>query len=249
MREMLKVLEKNYRGPVDTEFVLRIDERETGQPQVTITLLQCRPQSQIKESIVRLPQTLFPEDVIFSTRRMVPRGAVEGICYVVFVAPEGYYALATTNEREELARAVSRLNLRLKDETFICVGPGRWGTANTDLGVHVGYSDIYNTRSLIEMAGAGVGAAPEPSFGTHFFQDLVESNIYPLAIYLDDEDVIFQRDFFYKTENQLARLLPNDAWLSSALRVIAVSDYRSGWHMDLVMDDDQGRAVAFLAPD
>ena len=52
--------------------------------------------------------------------------------------------------------------------------------------------------------GKGIGLAPEPSFGTHFFQDLVEANIYPLAVYLDDEDVVFNRDFFYKTPNQLA---------------------------------------------
>jgi hypothetical protein len=249
MKEMVQVLEKNYRGPVDTEFVIHIDEGQIGQPQVTITLLQCRPQSQIQESVVHLPQTLYPEDIVFSTKRMVPRGAVEGIRYVVFVPPEGYYSLPTTNDREELARAIGRLNVQLQGQVFICLGPGRWGTANTDLGVHVGYSDIYNTRALIELAGAGVGAAPEPSFGTHFFQDLVESNIYPLAIYLDDEDVSFHRDFFYATENKLAEVMPNDAALSDALRLIEVSSFRKGCHIDLIMDDEQGRAVAFLAQD
>ena len=74
---------------------------------------------------------------------------------------------------------IGQLNAALKDEIFICVGPGRWGTSTPDLGVRVGYGDIYNTRALVELAGEGIGPAPEPSFGTHFFQDLVESNIYP----------------------------------------------------------------------
>jgi len=60
----------------------------------------------------------------------------------------------------------------------------------------VGYADIYPTRALIELTGKGLGHMPEASFGTHFFQDLVESNIFPLAIYLDDADVIFNHDFF-----------------------------------------------------
>ena len=50
------------------------------------------------------------------------------------------------------------------------------------------YADIYNTRALVELSGEGVGPAPEPSYGTHFFQDLIESRIYPLAVHLDDHE-------------------------------------------------------------
>ena len=116
----------------------------------------------------------------------------------MFVPPEAYFALPTQIERVELGRAIGRLNAALGEETFICIGPGRWGTSNPDLGVRVGYADIYNTRALAELAGQGVGPVPEPSFGTHFFQDLMEANIYPLAIYLDDEDVIFKLGFLLR---------------------------------------------------
>jgi hypothetical protein len=214
---------------------------------VHISLLQCRPQSQIKEITARIPQHLDGRDVIFSTRRMVPEGAAEGIRYVVFVPPESYFALPTDSHRQELARAIGRLNVQLAGAEFICVGPGRWGSVNTDLGVHVGYSDIYNTRALVELAGAGVGSAPEPSFGTHFFQDLVEANIYPLAIYLDDEDVIFNRAFFYDTPNGLPEALPRDAAMAPVLRLIDVTAYRPGCLLNLVMDNEKGKAVAFLA--
>ncbi len=55
------------------------------------------------------------------------------------------------------------------------------------LGIYVNYSDIYNAKALVEITGKGRGAVPEPSLGTHFFQDLLEAQIYPLAVNLDDE--------------------------------------------------------------
>ena len=65
---------------------------------------------------------------------MAPEGRVSDIRYVMFVPPEGYYALPTAAARAELGRIIGLLNAALKDETFICVGPGRWGTSTPDLG-------------------------------------------------------------------------------------------------------------------
>jgi hypothetical protein len=89
----------------------------------------------------------------------------------------------------------------------------------------------------------------EPSFGTHFFQDLIESNIYPLAIYLDDPDVRFNRQFFYETRNQLTVILPEASKYKQVLRLINVASFRPGHHLELVMDDEKGQAVAYLVPD
>lgn len=249
LSSMLKTLEKNYNSPVDTEFTVQVVDPGSLNPKVQISLLQCRPQSHLKESEARLPKNLNEEDIIFSSRRMAPQGRVTEIRHVVFVSPEGYYALPTDAARIEMGRAIGRLNAILKTEVFICIGPGRWGTSNPDLGVKIGYSDIYNTRALIELTGQGIGSAPDASFGTHFFQDLVESNIFPLAIYLDDPGSVFRRDFFYDTPNCLASLLPDEVGLECCLRVIEVSAYRQFYHLELVMDDEQGRAVAYLEPD
>lgn len=249
MRRMLKTLEKNYKSPVDTEFTIHICDPGSPKPQFEISLLQCRPQSHIKDSAAHLPATLYTEDIVLSTRRMVPHGTVENIRFVIFVSPEGYFSLKTTSERKEIGRAVGRLNAILAGKTFICVGPGRWGTVNPDLGVCVSYSDIYNTRALIELAGKGIGSAPEPSFGTHFFQDLVEAHIFPLAVYLDDEDAVFNREFFYNTPNRLLDYAPREQELENALRLISVGDYRPDYHLDLVMDNEKGRAAAFLSLD
>lgn len=249
MRHMLHLLEQSYRSPVDTEFTVQVINPMDPQPEVKITLLQCRPQSHIKEIDVRLPKNISDEDIIFSTLRMAPRGRVSGIQYVLFVTPEGYFNLPTPAARAALVQEISRLNKILAGKSFICVGPGRWGTSNPDLGIHIGYGDIYNTRALIELAGKGIGSAPEASFGTHFFQDLVESEIFPLAIYLEDEDVLFNHEFFYNTPNVIEEFDPEYADLCECLRLIRVSDFRAGHHLELIMDnEDDGRTVAFLSP-
>jgi hypothetical protein len=203
----------------------------------------------MEDEEANIPEDLQAENVIFSSRRMVPRGAVDGIRYVLFVSPEDYFHLGSQAERSKLERAIGALNAALKGETFICVGPGRWGTSTPDMGIHINYGDIYNTRALIELTGQGIGPDLEPSFGTHFFQDLMEARIYPLAVYLDDEDVIFNKDFFYQTPNHLMEWLSAQKTLTRCLRLIKVDDFRSGHHLTLVMKEDEGKAVAFLQPD
>jgi len=249
MSHMLRILERHYRAPVDTEFTIEIKDPLTLNPEVQITLLQCRPQSQLQESRAELPVSLREQDIIFSTKRLAPEGMVEKIRTVVFITPEGYFSLPSQTERSSLSQAISHLNASLVGVNFICIGPGRWGTSTPDLGVNIGYGDIYNARALVELAGEGIGPAPEASFGTHFFQDLVESNIYPLAVYLDDEDAVFNRAFFYDTPNRLLDLLPDAGHLNASLRVIDVAAFRPHHHLNLVMDGEQGRSVAFLVPD
>lgn len=246
MRKMLQILADKYGFPVDMEFTAKIINPSSTNPEIEITILQCRPQSHLEELEVEIPAKLLEEDVVFSTTRMMPTGLVNDIGYVLFVSPEGYYSLPTPAARVELGKAIGRLNKLLKEEVFICIGPGRWGTTNPDLGVRIGYADIYNARSLIELSGQGVGNAPEPSYGTHFFQDLMESQIYPLAIYLDDEDTIFNREFFYNSPNHLLDFLPDEEELKETLFVIKVSDFRSEDRLELIMDDEKGQAVAFF---
>jgi hypothetical protein len=249
MREALNLLEAHYDSPVDTEFTVEILDPDSQHPDVQITLLQCRPQSHIQDATeIQLPRDLEDKDIVFSTHRMVPQGIVKGIRYILFVASEGYFNLSTQAERTQLERAIGQLNMALKDEIFIAVGPGRWGTSTPDLGVHVAYSDIYNARALVELAGEAVGASPEPSFGTHFFQDLMEAEIYPLAVFLDDRNTIFKRDFFYSTPNRLLKFAQVGPRIVDTLRLIDVRDYKSADHMDMIMDGGRSHAVAYLVP-
>ncbi len=250
MRQILQLLEQNYHAPVDMEFTARLVGLDTTRPDVEITIVQCRPQASLQETgDVHLPEHLDEDDQIFATTFMVPQGSVHGIRYVLFVPPECYFALPTPQARSDLGRLIGQLNRVLEKERFICVGPGRWGTSNPDLGVHVDYADIYNACALVELTGQGVGLAPEPSFGTHFFQDMIEAQIYPLAVSLDDPASIFNRGFFYQTPNCLEQLVKPDPQLVDCLRLIEVGDYRAGSHLDLLMDANRNQAVAFVAKD
>jgi len=250
LSRVLRLLEQYYHSAVDLEYTVHIPDSSALKPEVVITLLQCRPQSHLQASAaVSLPKDLTPADIIFSTRFMVPQGYAANIRYILYVPPEEYYALPTAAARMELGRVIGRLNSILGAKSFLCVGPGRWGTLNPDLGVFVSYSDIFNAAALVELSGRGIGPAPEPSLGTHFFQDLMEAQIYPLAIYLDRDDVAFNRDFFNTTPCCLKEFLPVDSPEIKGLRMLDIHAYRPGFHLDLVMDDEQGQAVAYLAKD
>ena len=245
MRYLLNILEKAYESPVDVEFVADVIENN-GKPDIKISLIQCRPLSYIKEgSRVELPTNLPKEQVIFTSSIMVTGGWLEEINYVLFVPPESYFSLPTQSARTKLERAIGKLNAAMGGESFICVGPGRWGTSNPDLGVHVDYADIFNSKALIELSGEGIGPASEPSLGTHFFQDLLEGEIFPLAIYIGEN--YFNRDFFYNTPNRLAEWIEASPALFKRLRLIKVRDYKPNSHLELVMDGQKGRAIAFLA--
>ncbi len=124
--------------------------------------------------------------------------------------------------------------------------PGPVGQFQSDLGVPIDYGDIYNSRSLVELAGQGIGPAPEPSLGTHFFQDLIESQIYPLAIYMEDETSVFNREFFYNTRNRIAEVIDVEPEILNAIRLVHVDDYAAGQTLRIVMDDSKGKAVAFI---
>jgi hypothetical protein len=249
MRQMLHTLESRYQAAIDLEFTAQIGKTTNGKTEVEICILQCRPQSQLEIAAhVQLPLNLDQSDVIFSTEFMVPEGLIPDIQYVLYVPPEQYYAMSTMQMRADLCRAIGMMNKLLAQDVFICIGPGRWGTSNSDLGVSVSYGDIYNSRALVEVTGEGYGNAPEPSFGTHFFQDLLESQIYPLAVYLDHPEVQFNRSFFDKLPNHLLAFLPDHGALEPYLRILQVADYRAEHRLVLAMDDIKGRAVAYIKP-
>ena len=243
----LNLLEEHFHTPVDVEFTVQLPDPRAVNPPVEISLLQCRPQSFIQETkLVRLPEKLPEQDVLFSTRFMVPRGFLSDIRYIVYVEPEAYFALPTEALRQQVGQAVAQLNAKLEEKSYICIGPGRWGSTNLDLGVYVSYADVHHAAALVELSGRGIGSAPEPSLGTHFFQDLMEAQIYPLAVFLDDEHARFNKEFFSQSPNCIERYLDLDAIGTDCVRLIEIGEARIGKHVEVVMDDEVGEAVAYL---
>lgn len=249
MRTSLQRLEATYQRPVDTEFAIDIIP---GHPQTEYRLhvLQCRPLSQRAEDrAVAIPRNLPPERILFTSHRLVPDGRAEGIRYIAYVEPQAYYGLHDNIVKHEIGRAVGRLNKHLENERFILMGPGRWGSANIDLGVHVTYADIFNTKVLIEMAVAHNGNIPELSYGTHFFQDLVEAGIHSLALHLGagPDSATFNQEFFDESPNYLPELQPEDAALAPYLKVIDLDRLPGKPRLNVLMNGAREEAIGYLA--
>jgi len=245
MKAVLSSLAGQYQMPVDVEFALSLATGE-GKPRLIFHLLQCRPQKQWgTDGPVRPVPTGLPEaDQIFLCTRMVPQGYVSGIEYLVYVAPETYFGLSARHDFAEVARLVGLLNKALDGHTFILVGPGRWGSTDHTQGVPVTYADIFNARALIELASQKGGYSSEPSYGTHFFQDLVESQIYPLAISPEEGGDFLNGDFLAHASNRVADFIPQESPARGCLTVVHIPGERPGYQLTIAMDGE--RALGYL---
>jgi pyruvate,water dikinase len=237
---ILSVLQEALDHPVDIEFA------HDGSD---FYLLQCRAQSYGAESRpAPIPEDISPERVIFSAKRYISSGNVPNITHLVYVNPQHYDELTDYQDLVAVGRAIGRLNQILPKRQFILMGPGRWGSrGDIKLGVSVTYSDINNTAMLIEIARKQKDYAPEPSFGTHFFQDLVEASIRYLPLYPDDPGIIFNEELLMTPENLLPKILPDYAHLSKVIQVVDVSAFTGGQVVQVLMNADAGEAVAILS--
>jgi hypothetical protein len=241
IRELLTLCQANLGAPVDIEFA------HDGKD---LYLLQCRPQSFGTDAApVPIPQNLPADKVVFSANRHVSNGKVPDITHVVYVGADEYGRLPDQESMRAVGRAISRLNKLLPKRQFILIGPGRWGSrGDIKLGVPVTYSDINNAAMLIEVARQRGNYIPELSFGTHFFQDLVEASIRYLPLYPDDPGTAFNEIFLRRSHNVLKELLPEFAHLEDTLRVTDVPLATEGLILRVLMNADLDQAVAFLSP-
>lgn len=240
IKRMLDVLGSRMDTPVDIEFA------SDGE---SLYLLQCRPQGMARRGeAARIPASLKDEDILFTASKYVTNARIEGITHIVYVDGAGYAGLPTREQLVEAGRAVGLLGGMLPKRKFILIGPGRWGSrGDIQLGVRVTYSDICNCAALIEVARENSSYVPELSFGTHFFQDLVEGDIAYLPLYPDSYGAVFRESFFLDSPNLLPELLPQYAHLAGALKVIDVPAVKNGMGLALYMNSDREEAAAFFA--
>jgi hypothetical protein len=240
LEAILKTLSTALGVPVDIEFA------STG---TDFYLLQCRPQSQgVEDVAMEIPPNLPDEAVLFTATKYVANGRVADVTHIVYVDPDRYGDLAEFGDLVAVGQAVGKLNKLLPRRQFILMGPGRWGSrGDIKLGVRVTYSEINNSAMLIEVARKQGNYVPDVSFGTHFFQDLVESGIRYLPLYPDDAGIKFNEKFLRESPNKLEELCPECAALTDALRVIDVPEATGGKVLRVVMNADQGMAVGYFA--
>lgn len=237
---MLDVLSERLECPVDIEFAS--DGKE-------LYLLQCRPQGTGPlHAPAPIPQNIPEQDTLFTANRFISDGFLQNLAYVVYVDPDAYNTLGSREEMLAVGEAVGLLNDTLPRRKFILMGPGRWGSrGDIKLGVRVTYSDISNTAALIEIAKERHSYVPELSFGTHFFQDLVEANIVYIPLYPGQKDVLFRENFFHSNANVLEKILPRFAWLSDTVKVIDVPASTGNRPLSILMNSEVGQALAFFS--
>ena len=222
MSKMLKTLEQVYRYPVDIEFTVNFDASSKAR----INLLQCRPfQTKGHYSRVELPDKITQSKILIRQEANFMGGSVyQAISRIIYVDPQGYAKL-TLSEKYEIARLVGKLNRQIgarEAMPTILMGPGRWGTTTPAMGVPVKFSEINNITAIGEIAYQDGSLIPDLSFGTHFFQDMVEMDIFYMAIYPEKDGVLFNTAWMKKQPNILTDLMPDDGRFANVVRVYDV---------------------------
>jgi len=240
VQNIIKVLKDSYNHPIDIEFA------HDGEH---FYLLQCRSQS-FREEIkpVAIPKNIPEDKILFSANRFISNGIVPDISHIVYIDPQKYSEISNYHDLLSVGRLVGRLNKILPKRHFILMGPGRWGSrGDIKLGVSVSYSEINNTSILIEIARKQGDYVPDLSFGTHFFQDLVEANIRYLPLYPDDSNITFNETFFSNSKNIFPDILPDYAHLKDVIKVIDISGATNGQKLNILMNANEEKALGFLS--
>jgi hypothetical protein len=202
LRAALEKIRRAYGIELDLEMAAEID----ASGHFVVTLLQCRPQSLRVEEVAPTLPDVPAEDLVFACVKEIPSGRVDDVEFLVYVT-DAYAHLVADADRYEVARIIGRINNQLEGRKAMLLGPGRWGSSNLRLGVPVKYWEINNFKLLGEVARSLNGAVPELSFGTHFFQDLVESGIYCVPIYPENEGAAFNEKFLHEEPNRLGEFV------------------------------------------
>jgi hypothetical protein len=220
MQRLLATIEKAYEYPVDVEFTGNF--KDDGS--LKINVVQCRPLQTRGVKTRRVEISKRPEDeTLFSSSGNFMGGSIAlPISRVITVDPEEYTSL-TLSDKYELARIIGRLNRMIpsrEELPTLLMGPGRWGTTTPSLGVPVRFAEFNAMAALAEVAFSAGGLMPELSFGSHFFQDLVESGIFYVALYPEKKECFLNANLLLSLPNNLQELLPDDARFSRVLRVV-----------------------------
>lgn len=249
LRELLRVLEAAYQCPVDIEFTINFPAPDTPR----IHLLQCRP-LQVREgerAVSTWPAETSANWLAVAADAVVGHSRSLALDWLVYVPPLRYAALPLA-DRHSLARWLGTLGRRLRDisrrGTMIALlGPGRWGTSNPFLGIPVTFADLQPVAAIFEIVTMHEHLIPDASLGTHFFSDLVESDMLYAALRPNREPNFLDDDRLRSLPNLLTEVIPNaDRW-REVVYVISAAHLSPPWcGLRLLADAPRQRAGILL---
>ena len=202
MKKALHIISTEYNYPVDIEFTANFKEDGSFK----INIVQCRPlQTRGLGKSIEIPKLLNKKDCLFSSKGNFMGGNIRlPIDCIVYVSADEYLDL-TEVDKYKIARQIGILNTLLKGKNTMLMGPGRWGTSTPSLGVPVHFTELNNMSVMCEIAYSDRDVVPELSYGSHFFQDLVETGIFYVALFDNKENVVFNEDALKERENIASR--------------------------------------------
>ena len=179
--------------PVEIEFAGMIgspEQMKKGE-KGHLYWLQIRPIVDRKEMLDEEIMHTEPDKVLLYSTRALGHGMMDNITSVVFVKPEAFSMsnnLLIASEIEKINR-----NFTEKEENYILIGIGRWGSSDSALGIPVKWPHISAAKLIVELSVPG--SYIEPSQGTHFFQNLTSFGVGYFTLDTSDKDTIFAGDY------------------------------------------------------
>ena len=170
LREVLRLGQEAMRRPVEIEFAVEIDATTRS---CVFYLLQIRPMVDVKSDVHINLSEIRPETILLQSNNALGHGQMDDITDVVYVKTDGYNA----GNNPLIAEEISRINAKFLDrgEHYVLVGPGRWGSSDSWLGIPVKWPNISAARIIVEAGLTNYRV--DPSQGTHFFQNLTSFGV------------------------------------------------------------------------
>lgn len=197
--DIMEICKKEMMCDVEIEFAA--DLVDNGE-RLSMKLLQVRPISRFSsfsdKSVEEAAKDI--DKIIINSGDALGAGYIGGMSHIVLVSPDKYDSTKTVEIRQEISEI--NLHMREKEKGYLLIGPGRWGSADYNLGVPVLWSDISEAKMIVECSISGYRI--EPSQGTHFFQNITSLGVgflsadtvrYPDSIdfkYLDSMKSVFE---------------------------------------------------------
>ena len=175
--------------PIEIEFAGVIDEN--GNLKGRIYWLQIRPiidrKDLVDDSVLNIPD----DEVLLKSNTALGHGNIDNIKTIVYVRPENF----SSSKNSLIAREIEKLNREFvkNNENYILIGPGRWGSSDTALGIPVKWPNISAARLIVESSLSNYRI--EPSQGTHFFQNLTSFGVGYFTINPSSSDGIYDVDY------------------------------------------------------
>ena len=179
--------QSEMRRPVEIEFAVTLNaQKKTG----VFYLLQIRPMVDIKAVLDEDLNLIKDENVLLRSNNSLGHGIMEDIHDIIYVKTEGY----TASNNPTIAYEIEKMNRKFLDEGkhYILVGPGRWGSSDSWLGIPVKWPHISAARIIVEAGLTNYRV--DPSQGTHFFQNLTSFGVGYFTINSYMNDGVYNQD-------------------------------------------------------